>query len=186
MAQAAQAEQARPVQTIKISSKRQITIPAKWYREKQFTDYALVELTDEGILIKPIEVDREDVTMNILRQLVAEGYSGDELIDRYEELCNKVVPIEKPTASELKQLEEVTPKGRSVGEFMREMLEKYSAELEEMSALEYEDDEERELVRSVVEGLVDYIQGNTVDFDDMIVQGRRFVAERSEQRTDHE
>ena len=82
-------------QTIKISSKRQITIPAKWYREKRFTDYALLEWTDEGLLIKPIEVDREDVTLDILRHLVSLGYSGDELVEKYIELKGKVTPIEK-------------------------------------------------------------------------------------------
>ena len=82
-------------QTIKISSKRQITIPAKWYREKRFTDYALLEWTDEGLLIKPVEVDREDVTLDILRHLVSLGYSGDELVEKYIELKGKVTPIGK-------------------------------------------------------------------------------------------
>ena len=32
---------------------------------------------------EPISVDDEDVTVDILRQLIAEGYKGDELIDEY-------------------------------------------------------------------------------------------------------
>ena len=36
-------------QTIKISSKRQITIPSKWYREMEFGEYALATWTEDGI-----------------------------------------------------------------------------------------------------------------------------------------
>ena len=35
-------------QRIKVSSKRQITIPAKAYKDMGFTEYALIEQTDEG------------------------------------------------------------------------------------------------------------------------------------------
>lgn len=42
-------------QRIKVSSKRQITIPAKAYKDMGFTEYALIEQTDEGLLIKPLK-----------------------------------------------------------------------------------------------------------------------------------
>lgn len=46
-------------QRIKVSSKRQITIPAKAYKDMGFTEYALIEQTDEGLLIKPLKVEDE-------------------------------------------------------------------------------------------------------------------------------
>ena len=46
-------------QRIKVSSKRQITIPAKAYKDMGFTEYALIEQTDEGLLIKPLNVEDE-------------------------------------------------------------------------------------------------------------------------------
>ena len=70
-------------QRVKISSKRQVTIPARWYREMGFDEYALATWTEDGLLLQPISVDDEDVTVDILRQLIAEGYKGDELIDEY-------------------------------------------------------------------------------------------------------
>ena len=91
----AEAAVAHLPQTIKISSKRQITIPAKWYREKQFNEYALIEWMDEGLLIKPVDIEREDLTLAILRELVSKGYSGDELVEKYIELRGKVSPLEK-------------------------------------------------------------------------------------------
>lgn len=73
-------------QTIRISSKRQITIPAHLYRDMGFTEYAWIERTDEGLLIKPLEVENEDVSLSVLRKLVESGYEGQELLDKYEEV----------------------------------------------------------------------------------------------------
>ena len=82
-------------QTIKISSKRQITIPAKWYREMEFGEYALATWTEEGILIQPLEVRDEDVSVDILRHLVAQGYEGDELIEQYRKMQTKIVSVRR-------------------------------------------------------------------------------------------
>ena len=43
-------------QRIKVSSKRQITIPAKAYKDMGFTEYALIEQTDEGLLLSLIHI----------------------------------------------------------------------------------------------------------------------------------
>ena len=56
--------------SIKISSKRQIAIPAK-----AFKDYALCTWTDKGIFLQPLDVEDEDVTIGILRYLINEGYA---------------------------------------------------------------------------------------------------------------
>lgn len=82
-------------QTIKISSKRQITIPAKWYREMEFGDYALATWTEDGILIQPLDVSDEDVTVDILRHLVSQGYEGDELIEQYRKMQPKIVSVRR-------------------------------------------------------------------------------------------
>ena len=78
-------------QTIKISSKRQITIPAKYYEAAGFGEYALCTWTDQGILLQPLDVDDEDVTVDILRSLVKQGFEGEELIERYQETKRKIV-----------------------------------------------------------------------------------------------
>ena len=54
-------------QRIKVSSKRQITIPAKAYKDMGFTEYALIEQTDEGLLIKPLNVEDEGMSLDVLR-----------------------------------------------------------------------------------------------------------------------
>ena len=70
-------------QRVKISSKRQVTIPARWYREMGFDEYALATWTEDGLLLQPISVDDEDVTVDILRQL----------IDEYCKVKSKIISV---------------------------------------------------------------------------------------------
>ena len=83
------------LQTIKISSKRQITIPAKYYEAAGFGEYALCTWTDQGILLQPLDVDDEDATVDILRSLVKQGFEGEELIERYQETKRKIVSVRR-------------------------------------------------------------------------------------------
>lgn len=82
-------------QAIKISSKRQITIPAQWYKEMEFGDYALCTWTEQGLLLQPLEVEDEDVTVDILRYLIEQGCEGEDLIERYQDMKRKIVPLQK-------------------------------------------------------------------------------------------
>ena len=75
----------REYRDVKITSKRQLTIP------KAFFDYLGMEntvhavLLDDGILIKPTQkksVQEADVEA-ILQKVISEGYSGDELADEF-------------------------------------------------------------------------------------------------------
>lgn len=82
-------------QAIKISSKRQVTIPAKIYEQAGFKDYALCTWTDKGMFLQPLEVEDEDVTVDILRHLIAEGYEGEDLIVQYQEMKKKIISINR-------------------------------------------------------------------------------------------
>ena len=85
------AEKATPeTKVLKISSKRQVTIPADWCREEGFTDYALVTRTEEGLVFEPLEVKSEDATVKILGELIDRGYEGEELLARYKEANGKL------------------------------------------------------------------------------------------------
>lgn len=75
----------REYRDIKITSKRQLTIP------KAFFDYLGIEETvhaylfDDGILIKPEQkksVQELDIE-GILQKVMSEGYSGDDLADEF-------------------------------------------------------------------------------------------------------
>lgn len=81
-------------QVVKISSKRQITIPAKLYREMGFKDYAALRWTKDGLLIQPLKVeDDDDLTESILRYLIEQGYEGEELIEQYKIVKPQMVTL---------------------------------------------------------------------------------------------
>lgn len=113
-------------QTVKISSKRQITIPSKFYEAGGFDEYALCTWTEKGLLLQPLIVNDEDNSVTILRQLVAEGYEGDELVDKYEEIQNKIVSIKH----KLQKAEDDIAEGRvgPVGEMFESVRKQYGLE----------------------------------------------------------
>lgn len=91
MARTAATTAATGPQTVRVSSKRQITIPAKLYKKLGFAEYAWIEETEDGLLVKPLKVENEDVSLAVLRQLVDEGLEGDDLVERYRQVCPRVV-----------------------------------------------------------------------------------------------
>lgn len=113
-------------QTVKISSKRQITIPSKFYEAGGFDEYALCTWTENGLLLQPLKDNDEDNSVTILRQLVAEGYEGDELVDKYEEIQNKIVSIKH----KLQKAEDDIAEGRvgPVGEMFESVRKQYGLE----------------------------------------------------------
>ena len=109
--------------SIKISSKRQIAIPAKAYEEAGFKDYALCTWTDKGMFLQPLDVEDEDVTIDILRYLINEGYEGEDLIAQYKAMKKKVVSVK----DKLDEAERDIAEGRvgSAREMQNRMREKY-------------------------------------------------------------
>lgn len=93
MAQAAEALNKRPSpRIIKISSKRQLTIPADMHAASGFTDYAFATWNDDGtIIIEPIDVRDETASVSILRSLLAQGLSAEQLVDEYEKIVHPVI-----------------------------------------------------------------------------------------------
>lgn len=59
-----------------------------------FTEYALIEQTDEGLLIKPLKAEDEGMSLDVLRRLIAEGYEGEALVERYAAVCPHVIKFE--------------------------------------------------------------------------------------------
>ena len=110
MAESARKAQARSngwePRVIKVSSKRQITIPAEVYESAGFAEYALASWTDDGLLIQPINVNDEDSSVRILRSLLAQGFDGEALVDEYEKIRRKVVVFDAAIDEALEDVEE--------------------------------------------------------------------------------
>lgn len=72
---------------IKISSKRQITIPADVYERQGFAEYAILTETEDGFTVQPFELvgGDEELTVMLLRHLMERGYEGEALIEKFIE-----------------------------------------------------------------------------------------------------
>ena len=71
---------------INITGKRQITIPLRFYEKLKFGKEIECILKDDCIIIRPLQSVDEDATREMLQDLVAKGYSGYELLSKFDEL----------------------------------------------------------------------------------------------------
>ena len=70
---------------VNISSKRQITLPKKFFSALGFTSEAECLLSDRSIVIRPIkEKSSGEFDEEILADLIKEGYSGTALLEEFK------------------------------------------------------------------------------------------------------
>lgn len=78
---------------ISISSKRQITIPQKFFEMLQFTDEAECIVRGNELVIRPARTNSGgEFAEHILAELIAKGLSGDELLKEFKIQQAKVRP----------------------------------------------------------------------------------------------
>ena len=75
---------------INVTGKRQLTIPLKFYEKLQFGKEVECVLTDDAIVIRPLSTTDDSFTMEILKDLVSQGYSGNDLIEKFAEQRQKI------------------------------------------------------------------------------------------------
>ena len=69
---------------ISVSKKRQITIPLKFYEHLKLGSEVECSLEDGKIVIQPLHREPSEFSVEILKDLVSQGYSGDELVKQFE------------------------------------------------------------------------------------------------------
>ena len=69
---------------ISVSKKRQITIPLKYYKHLGLDNEVECTLEDEAIVIRPLKREPGEFSVEILKDLINQGYSGDELVKQFE------------------------------------------------------------------------------------------------------
>ena len=78
---------------ISITSKRQLTIPQKFYSELGFGSEAMCTLLDGALVIEPVEsVPNGEFDDLILADLIKEGYEGDALLAEFKARRARVRP----------------------------------------------------------------------------------------------
>ena len=69
---------------ISVSQKRQITIPLKFFKQLGLETEVECFVKDDTIVIRPFHNTHDDFSVEILKDLVAKGVSGDELVRQFE------------------------------------------------------------------------------------------------------
>ena len=78
---------------LSISSKRQITIPQKFYQELGFGSEAECVVRGDELVIRHVKAaPGGEFAEQILAELIAEGWSGDELLSRFKERQAQIRP----------------------------------------------------------------------------------------------
>lgn len=78
---------------LSISSKRQITIPQKFYTMLGFTDTAECVVRGNELVIRPVRSESGgEFAEQILAELIAEGLSGEELLTEFKARQAKIRP----------------------------------------------------------------------------------------------
>ena len=78
---------------VSISSKRQITIPQKFYTALGFADEAECIIRGNELIVRPARVQSGgEFAEQILAELIAEGLSGDMLLNEFKKRQAKVRP----------------------------------------------------------------------------------------------
>lgn len=76
---------------ISVSSKRQITIPKEFYENLNISEEVLCQVVDGALIIKPVQ-EEVDFSEFILRDLVNEGYQGEELLNEFTNRKSQIRP----------------------------------------------------------------------------------------------
>ena len=78
---------------VSISPKRQITIPQKFYTMLGFDTEAECIVRGNELVIRPVKVNTGgEFAEQILTDLIAKGYSGEELLAHFREAQKKIRP----------------------------------------------------------------------------------------------
>ena len=89
---------------INVTGKRQVTIPLKFYEKLRFGKEVECFLTNDAIVLRPLSASDDSFTMEILKDLITQGYGGDELLAKFAEQrarINKAVSVLITEADEI-------------------------------------------------------------------------------------
>ena len=70
---------------INVTGKRQVTIPLRFYEKLRFGKEIECFLTDGALVLRPLSASDDSFTVEILKDLVSQGYNGDELVIKFAE-----------------------------------------------------------------------------------------------------
>jgi len=84
---------------ISVSRKRQITIPQKFFNRLHIGEEVECIMTDSEIIIRPVRQETE-FAEEILKDLIAKGIQGEQLLDEFKKTRTKIRPAIKKMIEE--------------------------------------------------------------------------------------
>lgn len=88
---------------ISVSKGRQITLPIQYYRELGIDNEVECLLRGDEIVIRPVRRE-DDFSEEILKDLIQQAYSGDELLAEFQRLRSGIRPAVKRMLDEAHQV----------------------------------------------------------------------------------
>lgn len=90
--------------TIRISEKRQLTIPQKFFEALGFSTEAECILRGNEIVLRPVrEQNGSEFAEQILADLIAQGFSGNQLLAEFKKAQKKVRPAVEAMLTQAEQ-----------------------------------------------------------------------------------
>jgi AbrB family looped-hinge helix DNA binding protein len=80
------------VKRIKVSDKRQITIPIKFFNQLNIQDEVDVFVKNGELVIRPAGRPDHGFATEILKDLVSQGYEGQQLIEEFARVQSQIRP----------------------------------------------------------------------------------------------
>lgn len=101
---------------ISVSPKRQITIPLKFYEQANLGNEVECYIEKGAIVIRPLPSDTGEFSVEILKDLVAQGLSGNELVSKFAEQRGKLKEAIGRMRDEADEIASGKRKGASVSD----------------------------------------------------------------------
>ena len=105
---------------INVTGKRQITIPLKFFQKLNFGKEVECFLIDDAVMIRPLSSSDVSFIMEILKDLVSQGYSGHELIEKFAEQRIKVKKAVEVLINEADEIAQSKQKGSTTKDIFGE------------------------------------------------------------------
>ena len=100
---------------VSISSKRQITIPQKFFTLLGFNTEAECIMRGNELVLRPvIENTSGEFAEQILADLIRQGYSGEELLEKFKQTQRKIRPAVEAMLAEADRVAESKSGGYSL------------------------------------------------------------------------
>ena len=100
---------------VSISSKRQITIPQKFFTLLGFNTEAECIMRGNELVLRPVKENTSgEFAEQILADLIRQGYSGEELLEKFKQTQRKIRPAVEAMLAEADRVAESKSGGYSL------------------------------------------------------------------------